>query len=197
MGREIKLHLGCGKRYIPGFVHIDLDGYPHIDYKSDISNLSMFEDNSVDLIYSSAALQYFDCDEIHQVLKEWNRVLKERGMLRISTANLAALMEVYDKYKDINLILGPLYGKMEIRMHDGTKLIYHKTVYDFESLKTVLEENGFENVRYYDWRKTIHKDYDDQSQAYIPHMDKKKGIHIMLNIEANKKRWFYELGNMD
>jgi predicted SAM-dependent methyltransferase len=30
---EIKLHLGCGKRYIPGFIHIDLADYPHIDYK--------------------------------------------------------------------------------------------------------------------------------------------------------------------
>ena len=46
MDREIKLHLGRGKRYIPGFVHIDLDDYPHIDYRSEISDLSMFEDNS-------------------------------------------------------------------------------------------------------------------------------------------------------
>jgi len=110
------------------------------------------------------------------------------GVLRISTANFAALIEVYNKYKDLDLIIGPLYGKMEIRTPDGTKLIYHKTVYDFESLKIVLEENDFENIRYYDWRKTIHKDYDDQSQAYIPHMNKEKGILIMLNIEANKKR---------
>jgi len=79
MCREIKLHLGCGKRYIPGFIHIDLDDNPHIDYRSDISNLSMFEDNSVDLIYSSATFQYFDRDEIYQVLKEWNRVLKPGG----------------------------------------------------------------------------------------------------------------------
>jgi predicted SAM-dependent methyltransferase len=50
----MKLHLGCGKRYIPGFVHIDTLDFPQIDYRQDISDLKMFEDNSIDLIYCSA-----------------------------------------------------------------------------------------------------------------------------------------------
>jgi predicted SAM-dependent methyltransferase len=70
---EIKLHLGCGKRYIPGFIHIDLADYPHIDYKRDIADLSIFPVESVDLIYCSHALQYFDREEALQ------RVLKPRG----------------------------------------------------------------------------------------------------------------------
>jgi hypothetical protein len=45
---------------------------------------------------------------------------------------------------------------------------------------------GFKNVHRYDWRQTIHKDYDDFSQAYIPHMDKEHGILISLNVEAEK-----------
>jgi hypothetical protein len=82
----------------------------------------------------------------------------------------------------LDKILGPLYGRMEI----NGKYIYHKTVYDFVSLKKVLEEAGFKNVRKYDWRKTIHKDYDDHSQAYYPHMQKETGILISLNVEATK-----------
>ena len=40
--KQVKLHLGCGPRYLKGFIHIDLDDLPHIDYpKTDLSNLSM------------------------------------------------------------------------------------------------------------------------------------------------------------
>ena len=65
-------------------------------------------------------------------------------------------------------------------------MIYHKTVWNFTLLSEFLESNGFSNVRRYDWRKTIHKDYDDHSQAYYPHMDKENGILISLNVEATK-----------
>ena len=36
----MKLHLGCGKRNIPGFVHIDAVDYPHVDHVSTIDNMS-------------------------------------------------------------------------------------------------------------------------------------------------------------
>ena len=67
------------------------------------------------------------------------------------------------------------------------KVIYHKTVYDFESLSSLLiEQIGFNVVKYYDWRKTEHSCYDDHSQAYLPHMDKDSGILMSLNMEAVK-----------
>ena len=188
MNREIKLHLGCGKRYIPGFVHIDLDDYPHIDYRSEISDLSMFKDDSVDLIYCCHALEYFDREESRKVLKEWHRVLKPEGILQIAVPDFEALFKVYAQYKDLNMILGPLYGRIVIKTSEGKKIVYHKTVYDFKSLKEILELAGFKNVHRYDWRETVHKDYDDFSQAYIPHMDKEHGLLISLNVECEVKR---------
>lgn len=65
-------------------------------------------------------------------------------------------------------------------------MIYHKNVWNFTLLSEFLESNGFSDVRRYDWRQTIHKDYDDHSQAYYPHMDKENGILISLNVEATK-----------
>jgi len=186
--KEIKLHLGCGKRYIPGFIHIDLDDFPHIDYRRNITKLPMFKNNSVDLIYCCHALEYFDREEVKEVLKEWCRVLKRGGILRLAVPDFENIVKVYLKYKDLDHhgILGPLYGRTLIKTSKGEKLIYHKTTYDFKSLKKILESVGFKNIRRYDWRKTIHKDYDDFSQAYIPHMDKEKGLLISLNIEAEK-----------
>lgn len=183
----MKLHLGSSKRFIPGFVHIDLDNYPHIDYRQDIRTLPMIKSNSVELIYFCHGIEYFDRVEIVDVLKEWRRVLKKGGILRLAMPDFEALVAVYRKYKDLNRVIGPLYGRWEIKKNHGKRLVlYHKTVYDFKSVKVLLEQSGFQNVRRYDWRKTIHKDYDDFSQAYVPHMDKKHGMLISLNVEALK-----------
>jgi len=180
----VQLHLGCGKRYIPGFVHIDLAGFPHIDHRHNIATLPMFEDGSVDLIYSSHTIEYFDRIEVVKVLEEWRRVLRDGGILRLAVPDFEALVRVYKEYGRLDLVLGPLYGRMEIK---GKKdFIYHRTVYDFQSMKVVLQNAGFREVSRYDWRETIHKDYDDFSQAYVPHMDKENGILISLNVEAKK-----------
>ena len=78
--------------------------------------------------------------------------------------------------------MGPLYGKMKM----GDKLIYHKTVFDFKSLKKILEDIGMKDISIYDWRKTEHAKFDDHSQAYLPHFDKEKGILMSLNVESKK-----------
>ena len=64
--------------------------------------------------------------------------------------------------------------------------IYHKTTYDFKELSELLIECGFTDITYYDWKQTEHSQFDDHSQAYIPHMDKENGTLISLNIEAKK-----------
>ena len=39
--KEIRLHLGCGKRNFPGFINIDKSNYKHIHYRRDV-NLKIF-----------------------------------------------------------------------------------------------------------------------------------------------------------
>lgn len=184
----MKLHLGCWHRNIPGFINVDLCDMPHIHYKSSIDDLSMFEDESAELIYSSHSFEYFDRVEAVAVLKEWHRVLKKGGVLRLAVPDFDKLLEVYKISGDLNKILGPLYGRMQIKTltGGGDLTLYHKTVYNFTSLNEILCENGFCNVHKYEWQNTIHKDYDDHSQAYYPHMDKENGILISLNVEATK-----------
>jgi predicted SAM-dependent methyltransferase len=182
----MKLHLGCWHRYIPGFIHVDLCDMPHIDYKRSIDDLSIFCDCSAELIYCSHCFEYFDRFQAVNVLREWHRVLKPGGILRIAVPDFDKLIEVYLKSGDINKILGPIFGRMEIQTPESIEVIYHKTVYNYDCLNEILGENGFEDVKAYDWRETIHKDYDDHSQSYYPHMDKEKGILLSLNVEAKR-----------
>ena len=72
----IKLHLGCGWRnFGDDWVHIDGGDYEHLQY-DDITKLP-YEDESVDLIYASHVLEYFDREEVVDILSEWTRVLKK------------------------------------------------------------------------------------------------------------------------
>jgi predicted SAM-dependent methyltransferase len=117
-------------------------------------------------------------------LQEWYRVLKPDGILRLAVPNFRAMVELYlsEEYP-IENFLGPLYGKMKM----GRDMIYHKTTYDWNSLFNLLKKIEFSEIRKYNWEDyQVHVENDDHSQAYIPHMDKKNGKLISLNIEAIK-----------
>lgn len=175
--------MGCGPRYFGSdWIHIDGGDYPHLDYSS-VIDLGQFKNDSVDLIYASHVLEYFNKRESHAVLCEWNRVLKHDATLRVAVPDFRVMANLYTK-KEYGLasFLGPLYGQMVM----GERIIYHKTCYDFKTLKTDLIESGFRDIKEYDWHTTEHSQLDDHSQAYLPHMDKKNGTLISLNVEARK-----------
>jgi len=181
----MKLHLGCGKRYLPGFVHVDVsyDCGPHIDYCQSITDLTNFESESVELIYASHVFEYFPKEQVPDVLDEWRRVLQKEGVLRLAVPDFAALCDVYKMTGKLDYILGPLYGHWTT----GEVKMQHATCYDIATLTNVLVDAGFYTIRGWDWRTVFaDMDYDDYSQAYVPHMDKDSGIHISLNLEAVK-----------
>ena len=175
--------MGCGWRnFGSGWIHIDGGDYDHLDYK-DITKLE-FKDNTVDLIYASHVIEYFNREEVIPLLQEWHRVLKPNGVLRIAVPDIHQMAHLYILAGyNLEEFLGPLYGKMDM----GNEKIYHKTTYDKKSLTNILNNIGFKNIKGYNWKDyPIHIENDDHSQAYIPHMDKDNGTLISLNIEAIK-----------
>ncbi len=183
----LKLHLGCGKKFIPGYYHVDLDTHPHIDRYANIGELGFLSDRSASVIYSCHAFEYFDRVQAKEILKEWHRVLVPGGVLRLAVPDFEGLLKVYQKTGELGRILGPMYGRIEVTSNKGAETFYHKTVYDFRSLKSTLEQAGFVAVERFDWQQTEHAHVDDFSQAYFPHMDKKDGLLISLNVEARKE----------
>tara|TARA_B100001093_G_scaffold518631_1_gene604194 strand:- start:1930 stop:2472 length:543 start_codon:yes stop_codon:yes gene_type:complete len=179
----IKINLGCGKRnFGKDWFHIDGSKYEHI-YSHDIVNIP-FEKESVDLIYASHVFEYFDREEADVVLEKWFNKLKKGGILRLAVPNFEAYTKLYmDGKITLDNCLGPFYGKWKMTEKE---IIYHKTIYDYLSLKKKLENNSFNNIRLWDWRNVEHSLFDDYSQSYIPHMDKDNGILMSLNIECNK-----------
>ena len=180
----LRLHLGCGLRYLPGWQHLDLTKRDHIDFVGPVSDLSQFSQGSVDVIYASHLLEYFDAFEAVEVLSEWRRVLRPGGLIYLAVPDVKALLKIYEQTDDLSKILGPLFGKMESDV--GT--IYHRTVYDKGSLFSVLEQVGFGELEEYDpiaFLGNFDPTYDDHSLAFFPHMDR-SGIQVSLCVKGTK-----------
>jgi predicted SAM-dependent methyltransferase len=180
----MKLHLGCGKRYLTGFTHIDIENFEHIDFNSGIESLSFIESESVSEIYSSHSFEYFDRKQSKTVLAEWNRVLSPGGSLFLTVPDFESLIKIYSITGKLDAVIGPLFGRWE----NSENTIYHKTTWDLRTLVSALEGSGFKEVKTFDpveYLGNIDKMYDDYSLAFYPHMDS-SGIQVSLALTARK-----------
>lgn len=182
LGLGMKLHLGCGRKYIPGFVHIDVQPGPHVDVVGPVEKLPM-PDNSVSLIYASHILEHFGRFVYMSVLREWFRVLRPDGVLRLAVPDFAACAAIYYE-NGLEDGLSGLVGLIIGGQRD--QYDYHKMIFDEKFLRKSLLEVGFRDVRPWDWRTTEHAAIDDYSQAHLPHMRKDDGRLMSLNVEAVK-----------
>jgi len=178
--KPIKLHLGCGKRYIKGFINIDAYDTDLADLTSDVRNLPM-EHDTVDLIYASHVLEHLDTSGMWEAILEWNRVLKKDGVVRISVPNFEAVVDQYRKGVSLLKLKPFIYGG------ENAEWDRHFFCFDKATLISIFAQAGFLWLGEYDWRKTEHFYIDDYSQAYIPHQDKTSGKLMSLNMEFIKK----------
>ncbi|MFM8275375.1 MAG: class I SAM-dependent methyltransferase [Cyanobium sp.] len=179
----MKLHLGCGRRQIPGMVHVDLQDYPHVDHRCPVQRLSFAADDSCELVYASHVLEHFGRYEYKNVLQEWYRVLCPGGVLRLAVPDFARCAELYHEAglaDGLSGLLGLVCGGQR------NDYDFHKMIFDEPFLQQALEEVGFQQVRRWDWQATEHSQVDDYSQSYLPHLDKQNGRLMSLNLEAIK-----------
>jgi predicted SAM-dependent methyltransferase len=175
-----RLHLGCGSRYLPGFWHVDLMPYAHVDQVGPVERLDGIPDESVELIYACHVLEHFGRYEVFDVVSEWYRVLRPGGLLRLAVPDFEAAVRYYLGHGDVRQVLGLIMGGQTTPYDD------HRMIFDETNLGELLMDVGFTDIRRYDWRATEHSWLDDYSQAYLPHMDKTGGALVSLNVEAVK-----------
>jgi predicted SAM-dependent methyltransferase len=176
----LKLHIGCGKRKIPGFINLDILGRPEVDIVDNARTLEKIKNSSCDIIYASHVLEHFGRYEFSEALRTWHKKLKPGGLLRVSVPDFEKVIHYYNSGGKLSDLLGFLYGGQR------DEFDYHKIIFDRISLTSEFLDVGFSSVRSWDWKKTEHREVDDYSQAYLPHMDKKNGLLMSLNLEAIK-----------
>lgn len=180
MEKQVKLHLGCFHKKIHGFINIDIRDDVNPDVIDDVFKLDKFEDNSVDLIYTSHVLEHTTFDDAKKALKVWFNKLKPGGIVRISVPDVEKSFAHYFLHKDLDKVRNLIWGSQK-HPYD-----YHMAGWDEATLKRDLESVGFNFIGRYNWKDTEHFYVDDYSQAYLPHLDKINGVLMSLNVEAIK-----------
>jgi predicted SAM-dependent methyltransferase len=90
-GDGIKVVIGTRTYLGPDWTHVDIDPFPlhagndvwhDVDIVADATNIPL-PDNYADIVFSSECLEHFSWKKYQDVLKEWCRILKPGGMIRI------------------------------------------------------------------------------------------------------------------
>lgn len=146
--RATCVHLGAGGHHLRGWINVDV--LPAgADVLADFAKPLPFRSASVDYVHSEDLLEHLDVEAGKGLLAECHRVLRPKGVMRILTPDLRALVErVYlrresDHISWCNTHLsadGPCEGlNMHLRMNGE-----HRFVYDEERLVEVLRSLGFQ-----------------------------------------------------
>jgi len=89
------LNLGCGSRYRPEWVNVDLHPLAPGILAHDLLLPLPFSDGSFDLVYHSHVLEHMDRFEAGKFIKECFRVCKPGGIIRVVVPDLENIAELY------------------------------------------------------------------------------------------------------
>ncbi len=176
---RILVHLGCGDIASPEFINVDARPAPHVHYVCNVTALSMFPNNYVDLIYACHLLEHIRHTAVRQTLWEWRRVLKPGGVLRLSVPDFDKIVHMYQSCSgDLESILCPLMGGQE-HMYN-----IHYAVFNQPYLVNRLKEAGFSQVRSWEPAEVAHHEFTDWANTTINR--NATAFPISLNLEAVK-----------
>jgi predicted SAM-dependent methyltransferase len=169
----MRLHIG-GEETKEGWKILNIQKKPGVDFIGDITDLSQFDDQSVEEVYASHILEHVRIAQINQTFKGIYRILKKSGKFYISVPNLESIAEVFlqlpeglDKYNLSRLIYGG-----QIDNYD-----FHYTGFWPAILFSYLSNSGFKRYK----REKFFNIFEDTSKNTF---DGK--IPISLNVIAFK-----------
>ena len=152
-----KLNLACWPHPEEGWLNTDLYGNREIT-PLDLTKNFPIGDNKFDYIFCEHAIEHFDINQGIKILQECYRILKPGGKTRIATPEINFLIRLYQKQKSPTqkkyiLWAGkaffdkPQYSTDTFIINNFFRAWGHKFIYDYKTLKSILEDVGFENVR--------------------------------------------------
>jgi predicted SAM-dependent methyltransferase len=153
----MNLNLGGGGHNPDGFVEVDRQS------GQEIYPLP-FGDGVADVIRASHCLEHFSHKVVGDVVKEWVRVLKPGGVLRIAVPDFRKIALWYAQGRnDLPLQLYLMGGQTD-------ENDYHKTIFEHGLLKQVMEDAGLENIRH-----------------WTSELEDNASWEVSLNLEGTKK----------
>lgn len=117
-----------------------------------------FKDKTFDFVFTEHLIEHLYYKDALKFLIESNRILKDDGTIRISVPDLDFLLKMFTKertttqnkyLKDyINKHLKiQTYNPETLLLNDFVRNFYHKFIYNFNTLKEILEKAGFKEIK--------------------------------------------------
>lgn len=92
---SIYLNVGCGHRYHPDWINMDVAPSDSKILPCDLSEGIPLPDNHCDVVYHAAVLEHLRTSDSIKFIKECNRVLIPGGILRVGVPDLEILCRLY------------------------------------------------------------------------------------------------------
>jgi predicted SAM-dependent methyltransferase len=136
-----KLHLGCGPLALPGWVNIDNQRYPGVDKVLDLRKGLPYKD--VSFVFAEHFIEHLAYDDALKLMRESRRVLRDDGVLRLSTPNLDWVWVTHYRLDaaDDQQVAACFYLN---RAFHGWG---HQFLYNERTLAATLRDAGFANVK--------------------------------------------------
>lgn len=133
----MKLNLGCGKDYRPGWVNVDASRQVKADFYFDLRKKFPFKDNQFEFILAQDVLEHFTKEEGLRFLRECWRVLRSKGKIKIRTSNIYQIFKQFGE--DEEVLIHFLYGNTSKEGKWGA----HKFGYTEKTLRKTFKLLGF------------------------------------------------------
>ena len=170
--QNLKLHWGCGPKHKEGWVNVDGWATEATDIVFDMRKPLPFSDGSVSMIFTEHVHEHFTQGDGETILRDFHRVLKQGGNLRVIVPDLKIFAERYLE-NDTNFMTN-FYPKGECIGEGVNKVFYghfHRAMYDYDMLHAVLKNAGFSLIKQSDFRASdiaeLNQEADEASRTVL------------------------------
>jgi len=148
----LKLQLGSGPLILPGWVNLDNQPYPGVDRVLDVTKGLPYR--NADYVFAEHFIEHIPYPDAMNLLRECRRVLKDDGVLRLSTPNLEWVWMTH--YRLDLSESDQLRACFEInRAFRGWG---HQFLYNERTLRATLQDAGFANVTRVEYGESSHEE---------------------------------------
>jgi predicted SAM-dependent methyltransferase len=166
-----KLHIGCGWRLLDGWLNTDLELIPDV-MEMDATQRFPFGDGTFQYVYTEHMIEHVPYPQGIYMLRECHRVMRNGGVIRVITPDLAAMMRLYggdlsaDQKKYLSWFCQTFvpaeYPPGAVSTINAMfRLWGHQFIYDEATLADAMRAAGFSSVTRWSLGESDHSDLQD------------------------------------
>jgi predicted SAM-dependent methyltransferase len=160
---DLRLNIGSSAAHVPGWISIDLGRDPAgVCFQMDAAKPWPFHDGAAAAINSEHFIEHLTREQAAVYVREAFRVLRPGGVIRTSTPDLEGMAAAYAA-KDAHVLEVHRSHGYDASNHADLVNNYflqhgHRHIFDFESLRALLAEAGFEQIERVSFGESRHEE---------------------------------------